>query len=192
MLRRASTIAASFFALISLTGGAGAATCSGVGCTPGILYSGNDQFFNDIGLNGSLSLAKTVDNSTTQFVDGTAPGNYADDFVVTANAGGTSGTWTYTPDPGQLLVNYLLVKAGKGFIIYLVTSPLIDGSQTGTWSTAGLVNWKGKLKGFSHLSWYDTAPPAVPLPGAFLLMGTVLVGGLGFCKARSWRKSKAA
>lgn len=76
-------------------------------------------------------------------------------------AGGTSGTWTLG---AGALANFVAVKSSSNFVLYQITP-----SNSGVWSTAGLVNKKGKEQALSHLVFFGTQS-AVPEPAAWMTM----------------------
>lgn len=101
---------------------------------------------------------------------------------------GSSGTWTYTPgadDPG---IRYWVAKAGNGFNLFwyvddaeeavncsgdaynLACLNLAQSVTSGDWATP-------EGKDLSHLTFYDSKPPAyVPEPGSLTLLGLGLFG----------------
>lgn len=75
----------------------------------------------------------------------------------------SSGTWAWLGD-GQT-PHYMVTKAGNQHTIWDL------GTETsGEWTTETLDN-----KGLSHISFYNTGVPEIPLPASALL----LLGGLG-------------
>jgi hypothetical protein len=95
----------------------------------------------------------------------------ADDFSFTG-LGGSSGTWTYTPDAGDPDVKFWVAKGGPNFNFFYEngadnTGPAI-AVTSGTWSTPD-------GQGLSHIAFYDTAS-VIPEPGTLLLLGTGLAG----------------
>ena len=77
-------------------------------------------------------------------------------------------------------VDFLAVKAGDEFFIYQ-----LDGSSSGTFTTAGLDNDRGQARNLSHLAFFGTRnASAVPEPGtwAMMLMG---FGAVGFAMRRT-------
>lgn len=122
-------------------------------------------------------------------------------FSGTGSENGT-GSWEYTTDddddPG---IRYWVAKAGPGFNIFWDVDQddfdnLCDGSEntlaclmaansvtSGTWFTP--LNQDGGNRGLSHLTFYDSAPSPIPVPAAFWLFGTALVGFIGISRRRS-------
>lgn len=129
-------------------------------------------------------------------------GPYRDFFSITGS--GTSGTWSYTPSGGEVIIDALVLKAGNAYTIW-VPNPFHDGSGLDhiAWDTRGLVNGNGKsggkqpptLRDMSHISWYGhlsplkptDEPTAVPVPdqGATALMLVLALVGAGVFHARS-------
>ncbi len=87
-------------------------------------------------------------------------------------AGGLSGTWTMNPG---ILVDFLAVKSSNRFILYALPTPL----NSGTWSTAGLLNQNGQQQELSHLMFFGQRS-AVPEPATWMMMiaGFGLIGGI--------------
>lgn len=92
-----------------------------------------------------------------------------------------SGTWDIVDD----LVNiaYVTVKAANSFALYSVSG------NSGTWSTAGILNNGNNQPVVSHISFWlagNVEPPkpptATPTPGTLLLVGASLLG------MRYWRR----
>jgi hypothetical protein len=115
------------------------------------------------------------------------------------------GTWTYVPGIGDPGVRFWAAKAGNDFQLFWdVDQSVISGGTcaagvsvgnntfaclsaanvvtTGTFTTPG-------NKGLSHITFYDTAGPAViPIPAALPMLGAA-VAGLGLA---GWRRRRAA
>ncbi len=89
--------------------------------------------------------------------------------TLSSDASNTGGTWS---TPG-FLINFIGVKAGPEFILYQLATPAFSGD----WSTAGLVNDKGKKKELSHLTFFGSRS-AVPEPATWgmMLLGFGIVG----------------
>lgn len=104
---------------------------------------------------------------------GPANVNFTFNVLTSDGPDALSGTWSVT----GYLIDFLAVKAGTQFVLYKLDTP----AWGGTWSTAGLVNDKGKQKGLSHLTFMgrEGGPPPIPEPGTWALMigGFGLVGG---------------
>lgn len=89
---------------------------------------------------------------------------------------------TYTAD---FLVSYFAVKAGNEFMLYKLDMP----SFSFDWSTAGLVNWKGKEHDVSHIAFWGSEPTsAVPEPTTWAL----LISGFGLAGASLRRRRVSA
>lgn len=100
---------------------------------------------------------------TLNYITQSDAGDFAD-FGSITGGGSTSGTWSL---PGYN-VDYIAVKAGDQFVLYDV--------EDNNWSTAGLVNDKGKLKELSHLAFFGSVVPE-PATWAMMIAGFGLVGG---------------
>lgn len=150
-------------------------------------YAGNDcsgvfgqGFENCKDPTGSPVIAKydTPDRETTGkwSINSLFSGVLSSMFTLVFNdSEGKSGSWTYNQGSCTTcpVVTSYTVKAGNGFRWYY-TDPK-EAIFSGTWGTP-------RNKGLSHITFYDTAPPApIPLPAAgFLLMGAL--AGLGLMK----------
>lgn len=95
-------------------------------------------------------------------------------FSIT-NAGGTSGTWDVL-DP-NVLIKYITVKAANSFALYELAGL---GANSGSWSTAGILNNGGKQPGMSHISFWTVDGGVVPEPTtwAMMILGLGAVGGM--------------
>jgi hypothetical protein len=88
---------------------------------------------------------------------------------------GKTGTWTYTPTPGEPDpgVTFWVAKGGPNFNLFTDTSGL---AVNGTWSTP--LNPGGNQPALSHIDFYDTTGGGgtqVPVPGTLVLLGAGLV-----------------
>jgi hypothetical protein len=123
-------------------------------------------------------------------------GYNADDFDLTVTSmsyssddGGFTGLWNANPE--DTLISFYAVKAGRGYAMYQV----YPAEGTGSWSTydlwvTGLYNNGADLE-ISHYTGYNSvpAPAPVPEPTTILLMGTGLLGLVGYSRKRSGKKS---
>jgi hypothetical protein len=100
---------------------------------------------------------------------------------------GSSGTWTYTPGPGDPAIRYWVAKGGDEFRLHWMVEDATVGTTcdgdpynlaclnlalvvtSGTWSTPGTA-------GLSHMTFYDTEGGTIPEPGIVLLLGAGLIG----------------
>lgn len=89
-------------------------------------------------------------------------------FGSITGTGGLSGTYRL---PGFTLT-HMAVKASNRFYLYQ-----LDGSDSGSWSTAGLLNRNGRQQELSHLTFFGIRS-AVPEPAswAFMILGFGAVG----------------
>ena len=166
---------------VGMTGAASAATVF-VGS-----FDGNDPFPGP--LNGSPALAKCDEGAEgvvsptacSNWADGNAEGDYSNAFDLTYNDD-FSFDWSFdasqvTGTANVLAPIWIAVKAGANYLVYQITGGDIFGS----------VDISGVDKNaISHVSFYDTGVPDIPLPAAVWLMGAGLAG-LGF----AGRKKKA-
>ncbi|MDL1979258.1 MAG: PEP-CTERM sorting domain-containing protein [Deltaproteobacteria bacterium] len=121
-------------------------------------------------------------------------GYNADDFDLTVTSmsyssddGGFTGLWNANPE--DTLISFYAVKAGRGYAMYQV----YPAEGTGSWSTydlwvTGLYNNGADLE-ISHYTGYNSVPAPVPEPTTILLMGTGLLGLVGYSRKRSGKKS---
>ncbi|NNF25175.1 MAG: VPLPA-CTERM sorting domain-containing protein [Rhodobacteraceae bacterium] len=161
-------------AAVCFTGAsAGAATLVGV-------FGGNDPFPDPLILDDpeintpALYKCDDVDEQDPSCVDEYAPGYTDGVFDVTFDSA-TSGSWTWTPADGvtePVGPHYIVLKAGQpqndgGWAVYELDPTEVFG---GLWDTGDLDD-----KAISHISWYNTGIPPIPLPAAAWL----LIAGLG-------------
>ena len=115
----------------------------------------------------------------TDWTLGSRSGSSAgDDAIILLGVvnGGSSGSWSVSSFNGFTDV-FLTLKAGNGFAAYLLDTTVTSGD----WTTEfGLDN-----KDLSHMSlYYSPGVPQVPVPAAFWLFGTALVGFIGLSRRR--------
>ncbi len=123
-----------------------------------------------------------------------ALGYNTDDFDLTVTSvtyeiydDGNTGTWTANPEGA--LISFYVVKAGSGYAMYQVD----PAESTGSWSTYDL--WltgdynSGDALEISHYTGYNSTAAPVPEPSTILLMGSGLLGLLGYNRKRFSKKS---
>lgn len=93
-------------------------------------------------------------------------------FSFSFTADGKTGTWTYAQCADCPGITSYVAKFGNKFTHYY-TDPQ-TAILSGSWSVS---------QGLSHLSFYDTDPPPIPLPAGGLLLVTAL-GGLVIARRR--------
>lgn len=105
-------------------------------------------------------------------------------FTVTG-PDATSGKFSFLGDSvagATYLLTHFAVKAGPGFLLYSIEDgalPLgVASALDVNWSTAGLIVGRGNTPGLSHLTFYGTSQPEVPVPepASMMLLGAGLLG----------------
>lgn len=153
-------------------------------------FSGNDcsgvfgQGFGNCSYNGSPIIIKFNTDGAVEINSALFPTITGNEFSFTPTA---SGTWTYTPGPGDPLITAYVAKGGPSFNLFSN-----DGDpNSGSWFTPN--NPGGNQAGLSHLSFYDTAVPVqVPEPTSMLIFGTALLGLGALARRRSGLSTGAA
>ncbi|MEH6557359.1 MAG: PEP-CTERM sorting domain-containing protein [Oceanicoccus sp.] len=113
------------------------------------------------------------DNSASLFAfTGSVP-------TATDEVGGQSGDWDVLDN--AIEVAYITIKAANSFALFDV-----QGSNSGTWNTEGILNNGGSQPGVSHISfWTVGGTTNVPEPGTFVLLSMGMLGlGLSRRKKR--------
>lgn len=93
-----------------------------------------------------------------------------------------SGTWNVLND--AVSIKYITVKAANSFALYELSGA---GANSGTWTTAGILNNGGQQPGVSHISFW-TAAAAVPEPSTWLMM-LLGFGAVGFAIRRQGKQT---
>ena len=94
---------------------------------------------------------------------------------VVAETGGLEGTWDVL-DP-NVLIKYITVKAANSFSLYEIAGL---GANSGSWTTAGLLNNGGQQPGMSHMSFWTVDGGVIPEPTtwAMMILGLGAVGAM--------------
>jgi len=91
--------------------------------------------------------------------------------------GSNNGSWSVNTDELDLFARVVLIlKAGNTFSSYLY-EPGSNAGDSGSWATTALGD-----KNLSHLSFYTSGMSPVPVPAAFWLFGTALIGFIGISR----------
>jgi hypothetical protein len=117
----------------------------------------------------SGTIYRTLVNPMFPTVDGS-------EFDIDFTVGTSSGTWTYTPGPGDPTITFFVAKGGPSFNLFKADDELMDD-----WFTPD--NPGGNPSGLSHITFYDTGgeidpdpDPDVPEPVSVALLGLGLLG----------------
>ncbi len=89
-----------------------------------------------------------------------------------------SGTWNVLDD--SVLIKYITVKAANSFALYEFSG---QGTNSGAFTTLGLLNNGGNRPGVSHISFWQASTPAVPEPATWAMM-IFGFAGIGFSMRR--------
>lgn len=105
-------------------------------------------------------------------------------FEFTPNSGTSledsfSGLWKILDGTE---IAYITVKAANSFALYEIDPE----SDTGTYTTLGILNNGGQQPKVSHISFWTVPGNEVPVPGLFSLLGAGLIG-LGIAARRRQR-----
>lgn len=146
-------------------------------------FDGNDPFPDD--LMGSPALAKCDDGAEgnhpivcDNWLDGGAEGDYSNAFSLTYDSE-SSFDWSFdgslvTGTTDVLIPLFIAIKAGSDYLVYELT----EGELSGSIDISNIDEMA-----ISHVSFYDTGTPEIPIPAAIWLMGAGLAG-LGFAGRR--------
>ena len=147
------------------------------------IFSGNDH----VGDVQAAILAATGQEVNISLFDKSDSGSGLTAFTPIPWAGALDGTWDVV-DP-SVVISYVTVKASNDFTLYSY-NPAVN---SGTWSTANLLNKNGVQQELSHLSLWTTASASqVPEPTSVLLMGAgvTALGVLGRWRSRRNQSSE--
>ena len=136
------------------------------------IYDKNDPFpdplvLDKYGIDSPALYKCDVPDGALTCIDEYANG-YSDGVFKVDFTDSTSGGWSWTASVADPVApHYLVVKAGQldnggGWAVYELSVAEITG---GAWNTLDLGG-----KGISHLSWYNTGIPKIPVPAAGLPM----------------------
>ena len=129
----------------------------------------NNDFGSETGLFGStdwVELAKQDDTGVSGGIGLSVNSLDAD-----------SGSWSVNPGALDIFARVVLIlKAGPTFAAYLY-EPGSNAGSSGSWATGALDD-----KDLSHFTIYTSGISPVPVPAAFWLFGTALIGFIGFSR----------
>jgi len=150
--------------------------CNGGDCTVLGLFTGTDS---------AETISGIVGMSVTEIFKSDPPGLDGSGVTVTVDADMYSGTWSSL----SYYIDFVVVKAGNEYLIQDYLNLTGGGLATsGLWSTFGLEN-NGQQFEISHITFYAKTDglSAIPEPSTILLLGSGLVGLIGY----RWKKSQA-
>jgi hypothetical protein len=190
---RAALLAAVLFGASALVTSVEAATCN--------IGGGYGDISGNVTSNSGCQIGSTNNDSVTQVnadaIGGVSGWQLIDDLELE----GKSGTWNIGANFFDTYSQGLLVfKSGEGNTVpddYVGYVILPANGTSGTWVTMfAQANDADKDKDVSHVNLYayiggGPAPDPTPLPGAVLLMGSVLAGSGGIAAWRRRRSQKA-
>ena len=152
--------------------------CTSVASSSGCLFSGNINGTSNAGNANSYLNAQNAYNLYNNTHPSANPdialnylGDTKDGFPGTfTGAGGIFGSWTLN---SGFLANFVAVKSSTAFVLYQ-----INPANSGTWSSAGLMNNNDGIQDMSHLVFFGTQG-AIPEPATWMMMlfGFGLIGG---------------
>ena len=142
-----------------------------------VIYLGNGSGNDDINAVKAIILSATAVDANISLYDKTDDGT----LLTTLTGGTTSGGWDVLND--SILIAYITVKAGPNFAVYQID----PAANSGTWTTATLMNAKGVAHDLSHMSLWTvpTTREEVPEPSTMITMAAAGIGLLAFRKFRA-------
>jgi len=169
------------------------------GTVTAIQLDGNGDSYGTYINSGSLLFTESGNNEGNNLEDvemlvENSLGYNADDFDLTVTSvsyssddGGFTGIWNASPEGAA--ISFYAVKAGNGYAMYQVD----PAEGTGSWSTydlwlTGDYNSGADLE-ISHYTGYNSTTAPVPEPSTILLLGTGLLGLVGYNRKRFSKKS---
>lgn len=177
-----SVLAAVVFSSLSVSAFASSVVdgkCTSVASSNGCLFSGNINGNSKAGNASSYLNAQNAYNLYNDTHPSANPditlkflGDTVDGFPGTFTGGsGIFGTWTLN---SGFLANFVAIKSSNAFILYQ-----INPANSGTWSSAGLMNNNDGIHELSHLVFFGTQG-AVPEPATWMMMliGFGLIGSV--------------
>jgi hypothetical protein len=142
------------------------------------IFDGNDNITNV----KSAILSATGANVDVTLYDKSDSAPVLTAFTPNPSDGNLSGTWDVLDN--SIAISYLSVKASDRFTLYAY-SPAVN---FGDWSTANILNNKGKQQELSHLSLWlastTNTPAPVPEPSTVMLLGGGMLGIISWSRRR--------